>query len=99
MPTSILKWPKCCLCILLSKLYHIIADPPLGSQGGGERGRPLGLLQQQLHAIVRNPESSFIPTGNVELSTPASLHLKDSQKINMALSTSTNDTSNANIMY
>ena len=60
------------ICILLSKLYHIIAHPPLGARGDGERGRPPGLLLQQPHAIVRNPESASIPTGNVELSTPAS---------------------------
>ena len=51
-------------------LYY--CAPPARSMGGGERGRPPGLLQQQPHAIVRNPESSSILTGNIELSTPAS---------------------------
>ena len=41
---------------------------PRSKHGGGERGRPSGLLQQQPHAIVRNPVSTSIPT-NVELST------------------------------
>ena len=60
------------LCIVLSKLIHIIAHPPARSTGGGERGRPPGRLQQQPYAIFRNPESSFSPSSNVELSTPAS---------------------------
>ena len=58
------------LCMLLSKLYHINARPPALNQGVGERGKPPGLPQQELHASIRALESTSIPTGDVELSTP-----------------------------
>ena len=57
------------LCILHSKLYHINAR---SEPGGGERGKPPGLPQQQPHASIRTLESTSIPTGDVELSTSAS---------------------------
>ena len=60
------------LCMLLSKLYHINARPPALNQGVGERSKPPGLPQQELHASIRALESTSIPTGDVELSTSAS---------------------------
>ena len=60
------------LCILLSKLCHINAHPPLGARGAERGASPSGLLQLQPHAIAHKPESASIPTGNVELPTPAS---------------------------
>ena len=62
------------LCNLLSKLYHIIAHPPLGAPGAERGAGPRGCSNSSptLSSVTLSQLSTSTPPGNVELSMPAS---------------------------